>query len=329
MNELRFLPGPRLVWQTYPMKKAAEVADRAHEFLNETVALDPAVTLADVLALVASNPVLLAVYRRDFISELCEEAAKGALPDADTERNPTERLEYLELYSQWHVDSHAKRYDPQHRLHLHGVGPVLEEDAPNYGRTKGQRIQWGISCANLRSLLPLPVRVNTSVSVQESNLDAHAYGREIDRVELAGVSLGQVIHGLLWELSFHGGPQQTQEFNESLREQVAEIEAGTAKTVPMNDLFDDLHRSGCKGLFETIGEQSAADVAHALRDIADEANATEALKSVFGDEVVVREEFRGLAGREFRAAFRKAEYADKGWLKKMRERAKAREGTGS
>lgn len=325
MVELRLLPGPRLLWQTYPMKEVADVAERAHEFLFETVELDPAVTLADLMQLLIRNSTLRAVFRRDWADELCEEAAKGPLADDAAERDPVERIEYLELYSQWHRDSRANRYDPLHRLHLHGVGPELDADAPDYGVKKGGRIQWGVSCSSLRKLLPLPVRVRTTVSVQEADLDAKAYGREVATAELDGVSLGQVLHGLLWELSFHGGPQETQEFNDSLKEQLAEIEAGTAVTTSSTDLFDDLYRAGCATLFETLGSQAPADVAHFLRDIDDDGDVVQALHAKFGNEVVVKPEFHGLPGREFRVAFREAKHADDTWLTKLRERVRNRQ----
>lgn len=325
MDELRLLPGPRLLWQTYPMKTAEDVTDRAHEFLFETVTLDPAVTLADVMQLLIGNPVLRAVFRRDWADEICVEAAKGPLVDDEAEKDPVERIEYLELYSQWHLDSRAQRYDPVHRLHLHGIGPELEVDAPDYGVKKGGRIQWGVSCSSLRKLLPLPVRVRPTVSVREADLDAKAYGREVGTAQLDGVALGQVLHGLLWELSFHGGPQETQEFNDSLKEQLAEIEAGTVITTSSTDLFDDLYRAGCAALFETIGSHAPSDVAHALRDIDDAGDVVQALHAQFGDAVAVKPEFRSLPGREFRAAFREAKHADGSWLEKLRERVRSRQ----
>lgn len=64
------------------------------------------------------------------------------------------------------------------------------------------------------------------------------------------MTLGQVIHGLLWELCFHGGPQEQQEVIEELERRVAEVDAGTVELVSGDSLFERLDRPGCVKLFE-------------------------------------------------------------------------------
>lgn len=305
MIPLKFLPGPRLLHQAYPMPAAVDVVATAHRFLFDIVDIDAQVTLGDVFGVFAACPTLVDVFTRDWAQDLLEEALKGPLPDPDGD-DQEQRIEYLELYGRWSFDTSTQTFDPMQRLSCHGVGPVLGRDAPEHHKTAGSRIEWGISCANLRQLLPLPIRVRTLVNVCESDFDAVGYGEVLKTVTLDGVTFGQVIQGLLWELAFHGGPKESTEVNESLKAQIAEIDSGRAVTTSADDLFDGLDRPGCEALFDAIGDRSPSDIGRALRTIPDDGDVVAGLQAQFGDAVVVKPAFSALPGRAFRKAFRMA-----------------------
>ena len=63
-----------------------------------------------------------------------------------------------------------------------------------------------MSLTPLRELLVLPIRFNAEVIATEDDMDARAYGCEVSRLQHSAVTPGRVIHGLLSELSVHGGP---------------------------------------------------------------------------------------------------------------------------
>ncbi|MDD5298820.1 MAG: hypothetical protein PHU46_18120 [Rhodocyclaceae bacterium] len=304
MHSLKFLPGPRLMVRWYPMPDWAEVSERAHQFLFEDIEMDAAATLADVFGLMRVCPPLRDVFGVNFAHELFAEAEKGPLPARDEERK--DAIEYLELYSQWHFNSATKTYGSVHKLSLHGVGPLLVEDAPDYGKKAGERIQWSVSTTPLRKLLALPVRVNPSVSVYEDDLDARAYGAELYQVALEAVTLGQILHGLVGELSFHGAPSEVEEFVASLKKEMEEIDAGTAPLISGDDLFDGMNRPACEALFDNIGSYPVAEISRAVREIEDNDNVVEALARALGEGVVVKPPYRDLTGRSFRTAFRDA-----------------------
>ncbi|MCK6376551.1 MAG: hypothetical protein L6Q69_20985, partial [Zoogloea sp.] len=165
-----------------------------------------------------------------------------------------------------------------------------------------ERIEWAVSLTPLRSLLALPVRVNHSVRITEDDQAAQAWMREIGRAQVEDVTLGQVIEGLLWELSFHGGPAEQEAVAEGLRQQVAELKDGTAKTYSSDEVFERLGLPGCEGLFDEFGGHKPRDVDRALRDIGDTENAADWIARKFEGRVVVKPEFRHLNGREFRRA---------------------------
>lgn len=300
MFDLKLMPGPTLTLRAYPLPEPMDVTARAVEYLFDTVEVDPAVTLGDIFRLLEANPALKHVFKRDYAEQLAAEALKGPLPDDD---DIQDRLEYLELDEQWRLNTAENAYDPTHRLNVSGIGFKLLEDAPDYGVKAGGRVRFSLTCTSIRKLLDLPVRINQSVPVIEADVYANAYCKELSRANHTGVSLGQVLHGLLFELSFHGGPEEQEEFTASLKEQMAELDAGTLKTVSHDDVFARFDRPGIRVLFESVGGLKTADVTRAMREIPDTANAAEFLRKKLGPDVVVKAEYRELAGRAFRKTF--------------------------
>ncbi len=298
-------PAPDDEQQGRPLRDV-DATDRAHEVLFEPVTLDAAVTLGDVFRLMDASPLLQQVFRRDFATELCAEARKGPVAKAGAGPGSHEAIEVLELYQEWRMDSSTNSYSSIQRLQLHGVGPELTQDAPEHGRKKGERIQWSVSLEPLREFLALPLRVNPEVQLIEDDIDAKAYGMEIARARHPDVTLGEIIHSLLWELSFHGGPQEQVAMRDELKTRVAELEAGTVVAIPADDIFGELDRPGCDALFDDLGGRSAREIGIALRDIDDDQNAAAWLDRTFGGSVVVKPQFRDRNGRQFRKAFRAA-----------------------
>jgi hypothetical protein len=316
MQDLTLRSGPSLIarrWETEGKHedgrwRELDVTNRAHEHLFEVVVVHASVTVGDVFRLLDASPLLQQIFRRDFAEELCAEAREGPVAMAKTEQGSSvdERIEFIELYQQWSFDSSTKVYGPTQHLQLHGVGFVLEADSEEHHRKRGERVQWSVSLTPVRELLALPLRVNADVQITEDDINAKAYANEIAQVRHPDVTLGQIIHGLLWELSFHGAPESQLEVAQELKACVAEIKAGTAELVSGNDLFEDLDRPGCAALFDKLGNHSARDVSSALQNIEDDENAAAWLEREFDGALVVKPQFRDRNGREFRMAFRAA-----------------------
>ena len=285
-----------------------DVTSRVHERLFDLVELDADVTLADIFKLMDASPLVQQVFRRDFAEELCAEARKGpvAAKPPTTPAAAVEQIEYLELYQCWSLDTSTNLYGWTHRLDLHGVGIVLKEDAPEHRRKRGERIQWSVSLTPLREMLELPVRVNAEVIMTEDDLDAKCYGDEVSKGHRPDVTLGQVIQGVLYELSFHGGPRDQAEFAAGLKERVAAVTAGTPELVSSDDFLSEQDEPACATMFETLGPNTPLLIGRAIQRIDDDKNAARWFEEVFGDEVIVKQQYRGKTGREFRKAYRAA-----------------------
>ncbi len=321
MHDITFEPGAKLM-RTFKDSETGkpvrvDVAATAHQFLFETVELKDGVTLADVFALLELDPLLLQVYRRDFSEDLMAHARKGPLKTAAT--YGPEELEALELYQVVELDSVAKRLDGGSMLQFHGLGFELREDTDmgGYIQPKGSRVHWGIALTDVRELLHLPLKVNSEVVVTEGCYDAKGYGQELGRLHRESVTLGQVLHGVLWELSFHGGPVEQGAVREDLAALSAKVtealdrekEGEPSGFITIEDLFEDLDKSGVAALFEQVGDLSVRDITTALRALADDADVAAGLAEQLGDrsaQLVIREPYRTLPALAFRRAIREA-----------------------
>lgn len=281
-----------------------EVSSQAEEFLFDLVELDGALALADIFGLFEASPTLKAVFRRDWARELAAEARLG--PVARSEPRADGAIEFLELRRGWTLDTRTQTYGPTHQLDLVGIGAVLTADAPQEGKRRGERIRWGLSLTPVRELLSLPLRFSAEVEVDEDDIDAKAWGRPVAQVRLPAVTLGEVINGVLNELSFHGGPPEQAAFREELDRRVEESHAHPERLIPAEEVFARFDRPGLDAMFETLGGRSRHEVQGALREIDDTAIASEELAARFGGEVVVKPRYRRRTGHEFRRLFRAA-----------------------
>jgi len=312
MITLSVRPEPVLIHQRYGVEtaavgKASDVTHRAVQYLFEPVALDPAFTLGDLFELLQINEDLRQVFRRDYAEELCAEARKGPLPQSvEPGMEDVSGIEYLELYRQWRLDTLDATYWGVHGLDLHGVGFPVAEDAPDYGVKAGERIRWSISLTPLRELLSLPLRIRKDFDIVEDDIDACAYSQPVGRGQSSEVLLGQLIHSTLWELSFHGTPQEQADVFQSLKEQLTEIDAGVAETIPHDEVFAHLDEAGFSAMFEPLGDTLKNEVRAALRDIPDNQAVGPYFDHAFNNLVRVKPAFRGLSAREFRRMFRMA-----------------------
>lgn len=316
MSELQLFPGPRLVRKAWVYDDdagtgewlSADVTDRAPEFLFQDVLTDPDVTLADVFRLVMDCPTMQTVFRQQFVAELCAEVRKGPVEQAEEARG---KIDYLELYQLWNLDTSTGTYQGVGRFYLHGMGIVQAADVFEHGHLahkKGERIKWGVSLSPVRELLHLPIRIQTEVLICEDDPDAKMYGHTLQVGKNEKITLGNLIREILWELSWHGTPEESEKVSQGLKDQMAELDAGTAKTIPHEDVFE---RLGCVptkvvyAKFFTGSEDVGQDAVYrALHDLEDNELAHVGLQHLLDGRLQVRPEFADLTGRALRKAVR-------------------------
>jgi len=126
------------------------------------------------------------------------------------------------------------------------------------------------------------------------------------------ITLGSFIREILWELSWHGSPEDSEKISQGLKEQVAEIDAGTAKTVPHEDVMESLGFISTRAVYarffdgsEDVGRDKVYRALHALEDAEP---AQDGLQRLLEGKLQVRAQFAALTGRELRKAVREEQY---------------------
>lgn len=216
----------------------SDVTADAGAYLMDAVRIERDLHLRDIFALLECNPILLQVFKRQYAAEYLTEARKKPATPYTGEYD-AEGIEYLELQPDWEKNAQTGELGIHHRLSVVGVGHVLRQDVELNGGmlySAGTRIKWSIMYCPLAELWNLPLRFNGNVPVVEgSSINTDGHGSALNSVVLVP-SLAQIIHGVLWELSFGGGPEQTADLVDELVDAGADTNAWTACSI------DDLLR---------------------------------------------------------------------------------------
>lgn len=214
--------------------------ESAIRYLFEPCELAYDVTLEDIFLLLNSE---LTIFNLIF-GNWCEEFVKEGLTKSpipyNLEKYDPEQIEYLELYYTPEYD----KSDAQNRLNgflmpnFHGVGVKLREDTESY--KKGDRIKWGINLSPINTLIKIPVKLNKRFIIHEDNIQSKPDEKPkvLGEFENPQYTLGNILYGIIWELSFYGPPEERDKVKRGLEERMEKIDSGTAKTKSASELFD-------------------------------------------------------------------------------------------
>lgn len=313
LTNLMLSPGPCL---TYLMDSGGkeDVLPRAAEFLFEPVYLEDGVVLADLLGLFKAAPTLLEVFNLSYARELID-CVGDLLSARKTSQYHPEGIEYLEVYRKWALNSDTRELSVG-TPSFHGVGFALQSPQEIAGclYPEGSRVEWGVSLSNPRELLHLPIRVREEVTLAESDFDAKAYGKTIQKFKVpnGAMPLHELIQGVLGELTFHGSCTDVQEVVSQLKKEYDKLSEDPAdKPSSCYDFFSELYGESLKTLFETTSGSSAGKIYRRLREVEDDEPVQKGLSRIWTEygepnPPRVRAEYQALAGRPFRKLFRKS-----------------------
>ncbi len=312
--QLTLAPGPKLAQHDWTYDESCnegsyvdhDVTEHASRHLFDTVELDPGVTLRDIFLLLDIDPLLQEVFARDWAKEFLVEVMGGNSKNVPAIEYDPEGIEYLELYQLWNQNSFTGELQPIHHLNFHGVGFELREDVVREGCVDyraGERIKWGVSFTSPLEILHLPVRLNPGVIICEGNLDSVNHGKEIGRMLNPGITLGQVIHGLLWELSFHGSPASRKEESAKLKSLANEVYTEEGVTHRSADLFAGYKATLASCFIDTAG-CAPDDLYDTLVCIGDHDNAEAAFQEKLRLNIRLKPQFSGMTGMELRGYVR-------------------------
>lgn len=234
-ESLRITKGGGLVKTSWNRKKGVyeskDVTGHAVSKTFDRCELEDGVTLKDIFLLLNTELMIFDTI----IGNWCEEIVTLGLSEKGKpygEYDP-EGIEYLELYHMWGIEKfkdEAPNFWGNIFPDFHGVGFKLKEDKMfEWGEVewpKGERIPWGICLTDILDLINIPLKLDTTVEITEDDYTKKAKGYKdkiLIKLENVSYSLGQILYGVLWELSFHGGPESAKKTKEMLNDMVKEI----------------------------------------------------------------------------------------------------------
>ncbi len=198
-----------------------DVTDDPYEHLDDQIEIEYGATLDHLFNIVSKEvDILNVIYRTSWIKPFIEhwhEVKKDYVPLVH--EYGSDNVEYVELY--WHYEMDDGYIGWNDMPHFHGVGWELKEDKwekwdkenPSY--KAGYRISWGIDFMPLNEILHLPIRLNEAFIVYPDMKDWKPNTPPLFEAKKK-FTLGNVIEGTFWELSFYGGPEDKAEQKEHL-----------------------------------------------------------------------------------------------------------------
>ena len=169
-------------------------------YLFDLAELDEDLIVRDIFLLLRNNPIILALFRHIHAADIIHEAFSEEPVLYSNTYNP-ENIEYVELWRNCEFDHKTKTCCDMHILCMTGVGFALREpwinDFENYAL--GDRRRFGLSFMTPTHLLNYPLRFK-----DKSELLLAGKSGSIENVSFGLPTLGQIVHSVLWELSFYG-----------------------------------------------------------------------------------------------------------------------------
>lgn len=206
--------------------------DQAIRNLFEVCELAPDVTLKDIFLLLNSEIDIFDAVIGNWCKEIVTEGLTAPEKPYDLNVYDPEQIEYLELRFTPEYESDGDGTEDYlqgfTRPDFGGTGVELRNDGDQEHYSKGDRIPWGISFTPANELINIPVRLAKDVAIYEGILKSKSgqMPNKLAEFKNPSFTLGQILEGIIWEMSFHGGPDKRDAFNKDLRETVDKIKSG-------------------------------------------------------------------------------------------------------
>lgn len=203
--------------------------ENAIRHLFDACELEEGITLKDVFLLLNTELDIFDSVLGNWCKEIVTEGLSKEPKIYDLSVYSPDQIEYLELYFTPGYESYEGKdsFYGFSRPDFHGVGVVLQEEKDFY--KKGERIPWGISFTPANELINIPVKLNKEFTIYHSILSKPEYDGSPDfgvikRFNNPQYTLGHILNGIIWEMSFYGGPETRDGFNKELHDTKNELE---------------------------------------------------------------------------------------------------------
>lgn len=207
--------------------KEFDKTDQAIRLLFDVCELAPDVTLKDIFQLLNTELDLFDAVIGNWCKEIVTEGLTQPEKPYDLSVYNPDQIEYLELRFTPEYDHNGDGTEDYLqgfcRPDFGGTGIELQAEHEHY--KKGERIPWSISFTAANDLINVPVKLAKDVVIYEGILKCKRGAMPQKLVEFKNPSytLGNILQGIIWEMSFHGGPSSRNDFHKDILNTVEEI----------------------------------------------------------------------------------------------------------
>lgn len=217
-----------------------EVIDTIPQYLFETCTIAADVTLRDIFLLLQRDVAVYTALFTGYLPELLEEVFNSVPKERGT--NPLSDIEYLELGWFLEASSYAGDAGEEYSIsgmsfpNVSGIGFAFTEEFRgdnSFERHKvGDRISFGVDFTPVKDLCDLRVVLSDRLLITDYRKEGPDTAVYTERG--ATFTLGQILKGLLWEITWHGSEKDKEERHEDLLGRVADLDkdrlAGTLRS---------------------------------------------------------------------------------------------------
>jgi hypothetical protein len=207
--------------------------DNTVSCLYEYCDIQKSITLADIFVLLRKEMPIYRIIIGNWVEEIVNEGVTGRVKD-------DKDIEFLELY--WNPETSI--YKGQRTIEglnfpeLHGLGYKLKEDHED-GYKKGDRIPYAVEFTPVNELMNCKIKLNKDLKFSHWNHDVKdrdsKYYTDKEGWEVQ-YTLGHILYGIIWELSFLGSPKDRDKKKKELEKTVDDIKTGKEKAIPIEDI---------------------------------------------------------------------------------------------
>ena|SRR5579862_3738450 len=185
-----------------------DITDISFRHLYDECTLENGVTLRDVFLLLQKNIEVYHAILGNWCDEIVNEGLSGGHDDLSDKAN----LDYLELCWNLTEDTDTNNIMGYHFPEFHGIGKDNDGEGDH-------QIPYAVDFTPTYKLIDLGLILNTRITIRPEfyNLQSPIY-------HFVGTfTLGQILYGIIWELSFCGSPTNRDIFKNEVEESAYKI----------------------------------------------------------------------------------------------------------
>lgn len=240
MEGMRIVKGGKLIKTEWHYDEEAEsgeykevdITDHGIRYLFDGCTIADDVILRDIFLFLNNNidlyDAVLGNWTREYV-------ALGLAAPIKPHVYAQEGVEYLELkftpeVQKNLVDSPSETLIGTCFPNLDAVGWELRTDLDHgYGNVykTGERVPWSVLGFKVEELMEVPVKLSDEMPITyidyTDKTNKKNWWKEVANYKNPQYTLGQILHGIMWELSWHGNPTSREDFKNELKSRVDDI----------------------------------------------------------------------------------------------------------